>query len=98
MPATWATALQAEVLALHNEIRGIEEKNLATLGGAEGNPALAKIVLLPYPRDKYVFWAGLFGDSRTGSPAEKGRPSSAVCRRQIWTGSCTASGRLTSRS
>jgi hypothetical protein len=59
-------ALQAEVLTLHTEIRGIEEKNLATLGGAEGNPALAKIVLLPYPRDKYVFWAGLFGDSRTG--------------------------------
>ena len=59
-------ALQAEVLTLHTEIRGVEEKNLATLGGAEGNPALAKIVLLPYPRDKYVFWAGLFGDSRTG--------------------------------
>ena len=64
-------ALQAEVLAIHSEMRSIEEKNLATLGGAEGNPALAKIVLLPYPRDKYVFWAGLFGESRTGFTSRK---------------------------
>jgi mono/diheme cytochrome c family protein len=66
-----AAEFQAVVLQVHKEIREIEEKNLATLGGAEGNPALAKIVLLPYPRDKYVFWAGLFGESRTGFSAKK---------------------------
>lgn len=63
--------LQATVLAVHKEIRDIEEKNLSTLGGADGNPALAKIVLLPYPRDKYVFWSDLFGDSRTGFTSRK---------------------------
>ncbi|MGH9632399.1 MAG: DUF1549 domain-containing protein, partial [Bryobacteraceae bacterium] len=68
-----ARELQKQVLKIHKEIREIEEKNLTTLGGAEGNPALAKIVLLPYPRDKYVFWSELFGESRTGFSANKGQ-------------------------
>lgn len=67
-----AQEFQDQVLAIHKEIREIEEKNLAILGGAEGNPALAKIVLLPYPRDKYVFWSELFGESRTGFSSNKG--------------------------
>ena len=67
-----AEDFQRELLTVHEEIRGIEEKNLATLGGAEGNPALAKVVLLPYPRDKYVFWSDFFGESRTGFSANKG--------------------------
>ena len=66
-----AQDFQKTVLAIHKEIREIEEKNLATLGGAEGNPALAKVVLLPYPRDKYVFWSELFGESRTGFSSNK---------------------------
>ncbi len=66
-----AREFQAQLLAVHDEIRSIEEKNLATLGGAEGNPALAKVVLLPYPRGKYVFWSEIFGDSRTGFSNDK---------------------------
>ncbi|MEJ7607455.1 MAG: hypothetical protein WKF37_14610 [Bryobacteraceae bacterium] len=66
-----AQEFQDRLLAVHEEIRAIEEKNLATLGGADGNPALAKLVLLPYPRDKYVFWSELFGESRTGFSSNK---------------------------
>jgi hypothetical protein len=69
-----AADLQETVLAIHGEIQGIEEQNLARLGGAKGNPALAKIVLLPYPRDKYVFWRDLFGESRTGFAEKKTEP------------------------
>lgn len=68
---TVALDFQQQLLAVHSEIVSIEEKNLATLGGAEGNPALAKVVLLPYPRDKYVFWSEFFGDSRTGFSADR---------------------------
>ena len=60
---------EATVTAVHQEIRGIEEKNLATL---DGNPALAKVALAPYPRAKYVFWVDLFGDSLTGVTNRKG--------------------------
>jgi hypothetical protein len=69
-----AAAFQETVLTVHKEIAGIEERNLATLGGAKGNPALAKIVLVPYPRDKYVFWRDLFGESRTGFSEKKIEP------------------------
>jgi hypothetical protein len=62
---------QQTVLAVAKEIEAIEEENLAKLGGASGNPALAKIVLVPYPRDKYVFWRELFGESRTGFAEKK---------------------------
>ncbi|HYI92893.1 MAG TPA: PSD1 and planctomycete cytochrome C domain-containing protein [Bryobacteraceae bacterium] len=69
--AAVAREFQTQLLTVHDEIRSIEEKNLATLGGAEGNPALAKVVLLPYPRDKYVFWSEIMGDSRTGFSSDK---------------------------
>ena len=66
-----AADFQQTVLAVAKEIEAIEEQNLARLGGASGNPALAKIVLVPYPRDKYVFWRDLFGESRTGFAEKK---------------------------
>ena len=66
-----AADFQATVLAVSAEIETIEDQNLALLGGASGNPALAKIVLVPYPRDKYVFWRELFGESRTGFAEKK---------------------------
>lgn len=69
-----AAEFQATVLSVAAEIEGIEEQNLALLGGASGNPALAKIVLVPYPRDKYVFWRELFGESRTGFGEKKVEP------------------------
>ncbi|MEP6538166.1 MAG: PSD1 and planctomycete cytochrome C domain-containing protein [Bryobacteraceae bacterium] len=69
-----AVEFQATVLSVATEIEGIEEQNLALLGGASGNPSLAKIVLVPYPRDKYVFWRELFGESRTGFGEKKIEP------------------------
>ena len=66
-----AAQFQQTVLAVAKEIEAIEEGNLARLGGASENPALAKIVLVPYPRDKYVFWRELFGESRTGFAEKK---------------------------
>jgi hypothetical protein len=71
---TLAAGFQQTVLAVTKEIEAIEEENLAKLGGASGNPALAKIVLVPYPRDKYVFWRDLFGESRTGFADKKLNP------------------------
>ena len=69
-----AVDFQATVLSVAAEIEAIEEQNLALLGGASGNPSLAKIVLVPYPRDKYVFWRKLFGESRTGFSEKKMEP------------------------
>ena len=66
-----AADFQETVLSVATEMESIEEQNLARLGGASGNPSLAKIVLIPYPRDKYVFWRGLFGESRTGFTEKK---------------------------
>ena len=42
-----AADFQEAVLTVHTEIQDIEEQNLARLGGAKGNPALAKIVSGP---------------------------------------------------
>lgn len=70
----FAADFQATVLSIHNDIASVEEQNLARLGGAKGNPALAKIVLVAYPRDKYVFWRDLFGESRTGFSEKKIEP------------------------
>lgn len=69
-----AAEFQATVLAVAKEMESIEEQNLARLGGASGNPALATIVLVPYPRDKYVFWKELFGESQTGFSNKKFQP------------------------
>jgi hypothetical protein len=69
-----AADFQATVLSVASEIEAVEEQNLARLGGANGNPALAKIVLVPYPRDKYVFWRELFGESQTGFSDKKFEP------------------------
>ena len=60
-----AADFETQLLEVHAAMAEIENENLAILGDSEGNPALAKLVLKPYPRDAYVFWMSLFGETRT---------------------------------
>ncbi len=59
-----AEEFQKAVLAVDQERRDIDEKNLIRLGGSNERRDLANADLLSLPRDKYFLWRDLFSPER----------------------------------